>query len=168
MEANDVADVIDRVAGIEPTSAVGALRRERPEILHRSQTSYQAALQPNDPGTLSFAERAPLACRMAQLLKNAKLKAHYAVLLTEAGAEQELRDLADPEHRGDIFDPRRRAIARHVDLITATPENATRGDIQKLQAAGLNDRDVVTLAGLIAFVNYQARVIAGLRMLGGR
>jgi uncharacterized protein YciW len=39
--------------------------------------------------------------------------------------------------------------------------------VERLIAAGLDDRDAVTLAGLIAYVNYQIRVVAGLRMLRG-
>ena len=51
--------------------------------------------------------------------------------------------------------------------MTLTPEKATRADVERLREAGLDDRDVVTLAGLIAYVNYQIRVVAGLRMLKG-
>jgi uncharacterized protein YciW len=65
-------------------------------------------------------------------------------------------------------DGRLAAIVRHVDLLTLTPEAARAGDIGLLRAAGLTDRDVVTLCGLVAFVNYQVRVAAGLRLLAGR
>ena len=46
-----------------------------------------------------------------------------------------------------------------------SPKEATRANIEKLTTAGLDDRDIVTLAGLIAFVNYQVLVVAGLKML---
>jgi uncharacterized protein YciW len=36
----------------------------------------------------------------------------------------------------------------------------------QLQAAGLSDKDVVTLGQLIAYLNYQVRLLAGLRALG--
>ena len=52
-----------------------------------------------------------------------------------------------------------------MDLVTRQPAQATRDDIAALKGAGLDDRDVVTLAGLIAFINYQILVVAGLSML---
>jgi uncharacterized protein YciW len=86
-------------------------------------------------------------------------------------------DVADDSHRPiaapspaspvGADDPRLAAIVRHVDLVTLTPGRATRDDIDALRDAGLNEDDIVTLSGIIAFVNYQARVAAGLRMLKG-
>jgi uncharacterized protein YciW len=49
--------------------------------------------------------------------------------------------------------------------VTKNPKAATRDNIALLYAAGLDDRDIVTLAGIIAFVNYQVLVVAGLKML---
>ena len=51
-------DAIDEAAGLAAGSAVHALRRERPEIVRLSQTSFDAALRPKDPGNFSRAERA--------------------------------------------------------------------------------------------------------------
>ena len=49
--------------------------------------------------------------------------------------------------------------------------NATRDivaeDISKLQAVGISDADIVRLCELIAFVAYQVRVAAGLRLMNG-
>jgi len=42
-----------------------------------------------------------------------------------------------------------------------------RRDIDNLLAAGLSAHAVVSLSQLIAYVNFQARVLAGLRMLKG-
>ena len=43
----------------------------------------------------------------------------------------------------------------------------TRLDIADLQAAGVADADIVRLAELNAFLAYQIRVIAGLRLMQG-
>ena len=59
------------------------------------------------------------------------------------------------------------AILAHSDLLTLRPRDATRGDIEALKAAGVEEPDIVRLAELAAFVNYQARVIRGLQALGG-
>ena len=157
-------DIIDEAAGLAAGSAVHALRRERPEIVRLSQTSFDAALRPKDPGNFSRAERAALAERMARHFEDARLAATYAELLAAEDASAGVRALADPAAPAPS-DARLAAVLRHVDLVTLTPEAATAGDIDRLKDAGLDDRDIVTLAGLIAFVNYQIRVAAGLRML---
>jgi uncharacterized protein YciW len=62
-------------------------------------------------------------------------------------------------------DARLKAIIRHTDLITTNPKEATAEDIAALRAAGLDDADIVRLSELIAFVSYQVRVVAGLRLM---
>jgi uncharacterized protein YciW len=52
-----------------------------------------------------------------------------------------------------------------VDRLTQEPRAADEGDIQALQAAGLGARDIVTIAQLIAFLSFQVRLLAGLRVL---
>ena len=56
-------------------------------------------------------------------------------------------------------------MARHADLLTISPREASRGDIEALKAAGVAEPDIVRLAELAAFVNYQLRVVAGLKVL---
>ena len=161
-----IEDVIDAAAGLEPGSALAELRRRRPDLRRLSQTSYDAALRPKDPRNFSHAERAALAARMARLWGDEALERHYLDRLAAEGAGALVAAYADPATAPDLG-PRAAAILRHVDLVTLTPEKATRADVERLREAGLDDRDVVTLAGLIAFVNYQIRVVAGLRMLKG-
>ncbi|MBA3519315.1 MAG: CMD domain protein [Rhizobiales bacterium] len=158
--------MIDRAAGISPGSELAALRRARADNVRLSQASHDAALNPRDCGNISRGERAALACRMARLLKDERLERHYRELLDAAG-DAETAPVADPDGQ-TAPDPRLTAIVRHVELVTLTPALATRTDIEQLKSAGLTDRDIVTLSGLIAFVNYQARVAAGLRLLGSR
>ncbi|WAJ29352.1 CMD domain-containing protein [Antarcticirhabdus aurantiaca] len=158
-------NVIDRIAGVAPGSALYDLRGEREEILRLSETSHRASLSPRDPGQLSPALRAALAARMARLLKDAAGAAHYDALLAKAVPDAPTAALADPGHAP--ADPRLAEIVRRVDLLTLTPEAATREDVERLRAAGLDDPAIVTLTGLVAFVNYQLRVAAGLRMLKG-
>lgn len=157
-----LTDTIDRIAGIAPGSVLATLRRERPDILALSQRSEEAAIRPKQEGTFSYALRSALACRVARHLKDAELAAHY--LSDNDAIDVVARRAADPSAGSD--DPRMAAILRHVDLVTLTPEEATRGDIEALRKAGLSDPEIVTLSGIIAFVNYQARVIAGLRIFG--
>ena len=58
-----------------------------------------------------------------------------------------------------------KAIIRHTDLVTINPKDAVIEDVAALPAAGLDNADIVQLSELIAFVSYQARVVAGLRLV---
>ena len=166
MDQPDLADVIDKAAGLNRATGVGALRRERSELLRLSQTSHRAALLPTDSGNLPHGERAALACRMARLLKDEALAAHYAGLLDSEGADPAQVALVDPHvtSAADVPHDCGPAPRRPPDAFPREGDARRRGAAHGL---GLTDRDVVTLTGLIAFVNYQARAVAGLRMLKG-
>ncbi|HEV7322132.1 MAG TPA: CMD domain protein [Ensifer sp.] len=158
-------DVIDTVLGLERFPDLEALREQRAKLKHLSETSYQAALRPAEPRNFSYALRAALAARMATLWKSQELSAHFRTLLEREEGGSGLAAIVDPGSRPEGSDARLAAILVHVDLVTLSPKDATRANIEKLAAAGLDDRDIVTLAGLIAFVNYQVLVVAGLKML---
>lgn len=50
-------------------------------------------------------------------------------------------------------------------MLTCAPRTATKDDIQTLYEAGVSDADIVRLAELAAFLGYQARLVAGLRLM---
>ena len=156
--------MIDRVLGLDESSDLLKLRERRSKLKHLTQTSYLAALRPAEPRNFSYALRAALAARMSALWKAKELHAHYIERLAEEGGS-DYASFADPSSVLQHADPRLQAILNHVDLVTLTPKNATRENIEKLYAVGLDDRDIVTLAGLIAYVNYQVLVVAGLKMM---
>ncbi len=161
--------VIEALAGVVSASPLAAALATRAQIMGLSQASHDAVLLPRDPGGLSHAERAALAERMARQHGDAALTAHYQELLARAGATPVLDAVADPANPADAegLDPRLAAIVRHADILTLAPREATRADIDALRAAGITEADIVRLAELAAFVNYQVRVIAGLRLLKG-
>lgn len=137
---------------------------ERAEIMRLSQASHDAVLHPAEPGGLSYAERAAFATRIAHLNGDARLAAHYLDLLAAAVPSAPVRACTDPTHTeslGAWLDP----LRRHVDLLTRQPSAATQDDVEALRRAGIADADIVRLVELIAFVNYQARVVAGLKLL---
>ncbi len=164
MTATPLEDVIDRVLGLDESSDLLKLREQRSKLKHLTQTSYLAALRPAEPRNFSYALRAALAARMCALWKAKELHAHYIELLAEEGGT-DYASVADPSSVLQHENPRLQSILNHVDLVTVTPKNATRENIGKLYAVGLDDRDIVTLAGLIAYVNYQVLVVAGLKMM---
>ncbi|HEV7306773.1 CMD domain protein [Ensifer sp.] len=165
MTSPSTNDVIDAVLGLDRFPDLQALREQRAKLKHLSQTSYQAALRPADPRNFSYALRAALAARMAALWNSPELAAHFRELLGKEEGAAELVSIADPGNGANGADRRLQATLTHVDLVTLSPKDATRANIEKLAAEGLDDRDIVTLAGLIAFVNYQVLVVAGLKML---
>jgi uncharacterized protein YciW len=168
----DQDSTILRLAGVAPGTDLAAALERREEILRLSGAAEKAVLAPAAPGGLSHAERAALACRMALMNADEKLAGHYRGMFEAAGAPGTLAALLDPAAGADAAgangagDARLRAILRHVDMVTRAPRQATRADIEALKAAGVEEADIVRLSELVAFVNYQARVIAGLRLLG--
>ncbi|WP_234052891.1 MULTISPECIES: CMD domain protein [unclassified Xanthobacter] len=165
MYARQNGDVIESVLGLTPSSPIPELRGLRPMLKHLSQTSYAAALEPEEPCNFSRAERAALAARMAAAWRCEELATHYrARMVAEGGGEAEAA-LADPAWSPPAPAGRLAAVLRHADLVTLKPKSATRADIEALKASGLDERDIVALSGLIAFVNYQIVLVAGLRLL---
>jgi uncharacterized protein YciW len=151
-------------AGVQPGSRLAAIVAGRADIMGLTQATQEAVLKPREAGGITVAERAALACRMARLSGDETLAAHYEKRLPPAS--RRIADLAFEGHGDGDDDPRLAAIIRHVDLVTQSPKDATRDDIAALREAGLAEADIVRLAELIAFINYQIRVAAGLRLLG--
>ncbi len=51
------------------------------------------------------------------------------------------------------------------DLLTLRPREAAPAHLQALRAQGLSERNIVSLSQLIAYVNFQVRLLAGLQLL---
>lgn len=136
-------DLIDELAGIAPGSRLDGLRALRPDV-RSSMAGYEAAIFQGESG-LTTAERHAVARHVAELNAEAALAAHHAA------------------RAGDS--PRLSVLLDYATLITRTPDRASPEAIEGLMAAGLAPRDVVMLGQLIAHVNMQARLLAGLRLL---
>lgn len=159
-------DLIVALSGLRPGDALLETVAGRADILSLSQLTHDAALLPSDPGGLSHAERAALATRIAQRNQDAEFVAHFSKLLARSGADAATARLADISFDGGD-DARLAALARHTDLVAASPRDATGADIDRLKVAGIAEADIVRLSELIAFVSYQIRVAAGLRLMRG-
>lgn len=160
-----MSDVMDALAGLSASSPLGDLRRQRPDVVKHTQGSDDAIFDPTDDGGLTRAERAAAALRVATLLRDGTLEAHYRARLTALDTNSALADSVQGKAR--ITDARWDAILAHVDLVTRGPGRAERNDIDNLQVAGLSSHAIVSLSQLVAYVNYQSRVLAGLRALKG-
>ncbi len=164
-QSSETPDLVDDLAGLQPETPLQALRAARADVARYAQGSYLALLEPADPAGVSRVERELIALRVAVLTASAVLAAHHRGRLREHGVAAE--HIAAVEHfptAGGLA-ARETAILRHVDRLTQEPRAADEGDIRALQAAGLGARDIVTIAQLIAFLSFQVRLLAGLRVL---
>lgn len=141
-------DLIDRLAGFGPGHPLLDLRARRGEVRFRTQASHDALLSPAHPGALPAAERAAVAARLAALNGDHALSAHYAALAGDTAA--------------------RAAVLAHAERVTLSPRESRPVHLAALADAGLDEHAVVALSQLIALVNYQARLLAGLRALNGQ
>jgi uncharacterized protein YciW len=148
-------DVMDTLAGLADNSPLAMLRRQRPDVVEHLQGSDDAIFAPVHHGGLTRPERESCAMRVANLLRDSVLEEHYRRRLMALGEMHPLNGA-----RGEC-------ILAHVDRVTLDPADSSKADIDALLAAGLTRHAVVSLSQLIAYVNFQSRVLAGLRMLKG-
>ena len=158
-----MSDVLDTLAGLASGSPLAELRRQRPDVVKHLQGSDNVIFSPADDGGLTRAERAAAALRVATLLRDAVLTQHYRARLATLDPAGTLGRTVEGGAR--ITEGRWDAILAHADLVTRGPGSAERKDIDNLLAAGLSSHAIVSLSQLIAYVNFQSRVLAGLRML---
>jgi uncharacterized protein YciW len=156
--------LIETLVSARPGSVLAEAMEKRAEILRLSEAAHDAVLLPRDPGGLSYGLRAALAARMARHNHNTALASHYDALVARAD-EPATALLAESDT--NVTDPRTAEIVRHADRLTVAPRDATRAHIEALRQVGVTDADIVRLAELAAFVNYQVRVIAGMALIRG-
>ena len=81
-------------------------------------------------------------------------------------------DTAGPRYRADAgtrraLGPRLAAALEHAHLLVFHSRDAAPADLQALLDASWSTTDIVTLSQLVAFLAFQIRVVAGLRVLAG-
>lgn len=188
-------DVIDHLVGIAPGAALDIIRTERPDARTYAQASYQALLEPEQPGSVSLAERKAVAAFVVGLHGDAPIAAFYAQALARVAPTwvepvlSEVRlgltegpygaypagplsreDRAGPEFRASdtlrtVVGPRLAAAFEHAHFLVFHPRDASPERLKTLAAAGWGATDIVILSQLVAFLAFQIRVIAGLRVL---
>jgi CMD domain protein len=162
-------DVMDHLAGLSSNDPIFALRRVRPDVVRYTQTADQAVLKPNNDGGLSRSERAAMALAIANVLRQPALVSHYRSHLADHdpnGHLLKIVEAADPDSAG--ADTRLGILLKFVWRLTCDPGASRPEHLLELAGAGLSPQAIVALSQLVAFVNYQARVVAGLQMLRGQ
>jgi CMD domain protein len=82
-------------------------------------------------------------------------------------------DAAGPVHRvaeahREALGPRLAAALEHVHMLVFHPRDADARSLQALLDAGWSTTEVVTLSQLVAFLSFQIRVVAGLKVLAAK
>lgn len=140
-------DLLAALADIDPASELAQARAERHAATQHTQGSYDVLFSQDDED-LPLAERFALAAQVAAWHGASSLEAHY-------------RQQDQPNNA------RFAAGLAFAELLSLHPVDAAPQHIEALQAAGWSPRGIVTLAQLIAFVSFQSRLLAGLRLLNG-
>lgn len=157
-------DIVIGQADVAGDGPVRTALEGRADIMEMTQATHDAALKPLNPGGLSHGERAALAARIARLNADRDLAAHYQALLEEADPGADVAAMADPTYKGR-GSGRLSALMAYSDLISVRPRDTTPADVEALKAAGISDADIVRVSELNAFLAYQIRVIAGLKLM---
>lgn len=156
-------DLIDSLVPLAEGTPLHAVRHQRNKVVDATQGSYNALFDPELPG-LTLAERLLVACRIAQLAGTVGLFEHYRERLVALGAlgsaQQAALDGQEP-----AGDTRLAEILRFATTLAERPVEGDQAAILRLPAAGLDTPSAIALAQLIAFVAFQARVVAGLQAI---
>lgn len=153
-------NAVDTVAGIQPESALYTLRRQRPEFVDGVESCRGSVLTPANDQGIPAALRLALAQRIALQTGNPQQAAFYQA----QSADAQYQPIADNSPLS-VQSPWLTAIVRHSDRVTQNPVSSTEQHLQALSEAGLSAPQIIALAELIAFVNFESRVMAGLQLL---
>jgi uncharacterized protein YciW len=153
MTTNTTTNAANLTVGTPADCAV----QDRANIFRMTQDAENAVLRPVDAGVWPHDLRAALAARIAHLNDEGDLAEKYA-----AGAG-DYAVLAHPKADGAAqgLAP----ILAFMDKVTVDTRNVDASDISGLKSASVSDADIVRLCELNAFLAYQIRVIAGLRLM---
>ena len=146
------------VSGVSTESSLGEAVSTRSNIFVMTQLAESAVLRPLEYGMFPHEVRAALAYRIAISAGETRLAEYYAASLGDKfNLSDSIMIESEPESN----------LIPFVDKAANDTKNIVAEDISKLQAVGISDADIVRLCELIAFVAYQVRVAAGLRLMNG-
>lgn len=140
---------------------VAAALAGRANVVEMTQAAEEAVLRPHQEGRFPHGARAAIACRISVLHGDPEMAARYRGLVLEPTYHA----ICDPNFDGEAAGMG--AECAFVDKVAARTRFVTAEDISALQKAGIADADIVRLSELVAFMAYQLRLIAGLRLMNG-
>ena len=132
----------------------------RDNIFALTQRAEEAVMSPLDCGLWPTGLRAALGARFATRMELDSVAERYRTRVTGIHAV-----IADPTQDGAELGLA--SVVAFMDKVAMEAHAVTDADIASLQGAGISDADIVRLCELNAFLAYQPRLIAGLRLLSG-
>src|SRR4029079_2459289 len=118
-------DVINHFAGIAPRSPLAQLREQRPETLRHAQGSFEALLEPDDPGGVSREEREAIALRVATIERFPDVAAFHRQRLRDLGTADKFISAVETFPDGGDLPTRLVAILRHTDMLTTSSRSGS-------------------------------------------
>ncbi|MFP7364227.1 alkylhydroperoxidase domain protein [Corynebacterium callunae] len=186
-----MSDIIDILVGAD----LHELRDNRPQARENAQKSFEALLEPKNPGAFSYGERYAVATYVSGLHQfSPAVDLYQDLLLDEAPTtlvhavsdavaqglssgpygtyrEPGLADESEPggSIRNDVvaLGDRLAAAFDYAHLVVFHPRDSRPEVLGRLSAAGWTADETVSLAQLISFLTFQLRVALGLRTLNG-
>lgn len=131
---------------------------QRANIFEMIAIAERAVLAPEEPGALPHDLRAALAARIAHQTGQADLAARLS-----GAASAATRPLINPDADGAAQGAE--AMVQFCDRVARETRDVTAADIDHLRQSGMAEADIVRLCELVAFVSFQARVLAGLQRM---
>lgn len=147
------------LSGIPAGSAISSALGGRQNIIEMTQVTEDAVLKPADTGAWSHDLRAALAARIAGLNGETVLADRYKALIADA----DIAVIADPLRSGE--QQGYALVCGFMDKVAASTSDVADEDIKALQAGGVADADIVRLCEINAFMAYQVRLLAGVRLM---
>lgn len=147
------------LAGTKRGGSVSAALAARANVLAMTEAAQEAVLAPHEAGAWSHDLRAAIAARVARLNADEAAAMRYAARM----GSRTYATLADPAEDGAALGLR--LVMSFVDRAAARPRDIAAADITALRDSGVGDADIVRLCELNAFLSYQLRLVAGLRLM---
>ncbi len=188
-----MSDIINLLAGLESESdtatgaaaAIATARAARPDAVANAQASFEALLEPAEPGAFTYAERYAVAAFVAGLTQAGG--SFYLDLLADeseelvapveaaiAAGRTQGPYIAGPAapafalHNAAALGARLAAAFDYAHLLTFHPKDASPAALGHLYVAGWDADTVVSLSQLVAFEAFQLRVAHGAAVLAGQ
>lgn len=157
-------DIVDHASGLEPGQALYAVRHARTKVVAATQGSYDLFFAAGSKG-LALRERLLVAWYACVLSRAPELAAHYRARLTAGDLADGVNAALAKDDLSLLSPGRLRSLLAFTRKLVCKPIEGNRAEIEALHQAGIETRDIVTLAQLIGFLSYQIRVVAGLKAM---
>jgi alkylhydroperoxidase domain protein len=148
-------NLLQRLGQLPAFGALTEARVWREAATRHTQGSYQALFEAFGGAPPVLATRLRVAAEVAHLNANPQLAEHY---------RQQLQKLSSQETEAS---PEIAAALNYAARVTLQPASASPAHLQTLFDIGWSLVEIITLAQVVAYVNFESRLLTGLRLLAG-